>query len=54
MPCPAAPAVHSQVRQAVREMRDEARAVEGAPPVPDVLALQARQLQELCGCKWAP
>ncbi|KAI7845406.1 hypothetical protein COHA_001111 [Chlorella ohadii] len=26
-----------EVRQAVREMRDEARAVEGAPPVPDRL-----------------
>ena len=30
-----------QVRQAVRQMRDEPRAVEGAPAVPDVMALQA-------------
>lgn len=35
-----------QVRQAVRAMRDEQREVEGAPPVPDVLALQ-RGLREL-------
>lgn len=35
---------HPQVRQAVREIRDEPRAVEGAPPVPDVLALQASRV----------
>lgn len=33
------------MRHAVRAMRDEQREVEGAPPVPDVLALQ--RLNEL-------
>lgn len=42
----------------MREIRDEPRAVEGAPPVPDVLALQASRVwsgtvwQPLAGSKW--
>lgn len=39
------PACPLQVRQAVIALRDEAREVEGAPRVPDVLDLQ--RLQEL-------